>query len=89
MSRSKVRVFQGSGTVAAIVFGERNKKRKTLTRNIFHCSLGWTELMTTMAKMIYTYDLELVDQELDWHGDSRMHTVWEKPALMVKVSPRK
>lgn len=44
--------------------------------------------MTTMAKMIYTYDLELVDQELDWHGESRMHTVWEKPALMVKVSPR-
>lgn len=89
MSRPQVRVFRGSGTVASYCCLLRKEKTKTLTRNIFHYSLGWTELMTTMAKMIYTYDLELVDQELDWHGDSRMHTVWEKPALMVKVSPRK
>lgn len=82
MSRPKVRVFRGSGTVAV-------RKKRDADQEYYHCSLGWTELMTTMAKMIYTYDLELVDQELDWHGDSRMHTVWEKPALMVKVSPRK
>lgn len=65
------------------------EKERNADKKYYYCSLGWTELMTTMAKMIYTYDLELVDQKLDWHGDSRMHTVWEKPSLMVKVSPRK
>jgi hypothetical protein len=36
--------------------------------------------------MIYLYDLELV-QEVDWHRDSRMRTLWEKPRMMVRISP--
>lgn len=42
-----------------------------------------------MAKMIYKYDLELVDKDLDWHKVSKMHTLWEKPELMVRVRPWK
>ena len=51
-------------------------------------SLGWMELQTIMAKMLFRYDLELVNQEVDWHRDSHMHTLWEKPALMVRVKAR-
>ncbi|MCJ1383958.1 hypothetical protein MMC17_007072 [Xylographa soralifera] len=51
-------------------------------------SLGWMELHTTLAKLHYTYDLKLGDEMLDWHRDSRMHTLWQKPELMVKVVPR-
>lgn len=40
-----------------------------------------------MAKVIYRYDLELADEKLDWQKESRMHTLWEKPPLMVKVRP--
>ena len=52
-------------------------------------SLGWMELQTIMAKIVFRYDLELVDETLDWQRDSRMHTLWEKPPLMVKVIARK
>ncbi|KAJ0312158.1 hypothetical protein COL516b_001229 [Colletotrichum fioriniae] len=38
--------------------------------------------------LVYRYDLELADDSLDWHRDSRMHTLWEKPRLMVKLKPR-
>jgi hypothetical protein len=32
------------------------------------------ELNTIMAKLIYTFDFELIDQDLDWHRDSTMDT---------------
>ncbi|KAK1488453.1 benzoate 4-monooxygenase cytochrome P450 [Colletotrichum abscissum] len=58
------------------------------TRSCMGRSLGWMEIHTTMAKLVYRYDLELADESLDWHRDSRMHTLWEKPRLMVKLKPR-
>ncbi|KXH53928.1 benzoate 4-monooxygenase cytochrome P450 [Colletotrichum salicis] len=58
------------------------------TRSCMGRSLGWMELHTVMAKLIYKYGLELADESLDWHRDSRMHTLWEKPRLMAKLKPR-
>ncbi|EMD59105.1 hypothetical protein COCSADRAFT_176329 [Bipolaris sorokiniana ND90Pr] len=55
------------------------------TRSCMGRSLGWMELQTIMAKIIYRYDMELVDDTVDWHRDSRMHTLWEKPPLMVRL----
>ncbi|RYP61516.1 hypothetical protein DL770_009770 [Monosporascus sp. CRB-9-2] len=43
--------------------------------------LGWMELRTTLSKLFWVYDLELVDRELDWLRDSEMHTLWRKPKL--------
>lgn len=43
------------------------------------------ELQTIMAKIVYRYDMEPVDDDTDWHRDSKMHTLWEKPALMVRL----
>ncbi|KAI9787991.1 MAG: hypothetical protein M1816_007295 [Peltula sp. TS41687] len=51
-------------------------------------SLGWMELRTTLAKLHYVYDLELLSKDIDWQRDSRMHTLWLKPALQVKVVSR-
>ena len=38
--------------------------------------------------MHYKYDLELVDNSLDWHAQSKMHTLWEKPVMKVIVKDR-
>jgi hypothetical protein len=51
-------------------------------------SIAWMELNLTMCKLHYKYDLELVNADLDWHRDSRMHIVWHKPEMMVRVSSR-
>ncbi|KAH0370261.1 benzoate 4-monooxygenase cytochrome P450, partial [Aureobasidium melanogenum] len=48
-------------------------------------SLAWTELNLTLCKLHYKYDLELVNTDLNWHRDSKMHIVWHKPAMMVRV----
>ncbi|EUC39618.1 hypothetical protein COCMIDRAFT_10305 [Bipolaris oryzae ATCC 44560] len=58
------------------------------TRACMGRSLGWMELQTIMAKIIYRFDMELVDDTVDWHRDSRMHTLWEKPSLMVRLKKR-
>ncbi|ORY66218.1 benzoate 4-monooxygenase cytochrome P450 [Pseudomassariella vexata] len=52
-------------------------------------SLGWLEMRLFLAKIHYKYDLELVDPALDWHAQSEMHTLWQKPALKMIVRPRK
>jgi cytochrome P450 len=51
-------------------------------------SLAWIELNTVLAKLLWKYDLELVNQDMDWQRDSRMHTLWKKPELMVRVRAR-
>lgn len=58
-----------------------------LTRAPLH-SLGWMEMRTMLAKIHYKYDLELVDKTLDWHAQSEMHTLWQKPVMKVVVRPR-
>ncbi|KAI0146377.1 cytochrome P450 [Xylariaceae sp. FL1272] len=49
-------------------------------------SLAWMEMRTTLAKVVFTFDLVLVDQDLDWLRDSRMTTLWRKPPLRIRAS---
>ncbi|KAI1281081.1 cytochrome P450 [Xylaria sp. FL0933] len=51
-------------------------------------NLAWMELNTTIAKLHFKYDLELLSKDLDWHGESRMHTLWHKPKMFVRVKSR-
>ncbi|KAI1803849.1 cytochrome P450 [Daldinia bambusicola] len=73
-------------------------------------NLAWLDMRSILAKLVWTYDLELVgvsssasippskseskskgergDSLLDWHAESRMHTLWRKPALMVRARNR-
>lgn len=43
------------------------------------------EISLMLAKLFYTYSLELVDNRLDWEGQSRLHVMWWKPDLNVKI----
>jgi hypothetical protein len=42
----------------------------------------------TMAKMIWTFDMELVNPELDW-ANQKIWLVYEKPPLLVRLRLRK
>lgn len=52
-------------------------------------SLGWMELRTVLAKLHYKCSLELVNTDLNWQDDSKMHTLWQKPKMKVRVSQRR
>ncbi|KAI1098800.1 cytochrome P450 [Jackrogersella minutella] len=51
-------------------------------------NLAWLEMRTVLAKLLWTYNMELVNSHIDWHRDSRMLTLWKKPPLPVKVKRR-
>lgn len=46
------------------------------------------ELNLILAKMIWKYNLELVNSDLDWEGQSHLHVMWWKPKLMVRFQER-
>ncbi|KAI1348872.1 benzoate 4-monooxygenase cytochrome P450 [Xylaria sp. FL0043] len=51
-------------------------------------NLAWLNLRTIAVKLIWVYDLELVNTELDWHRDSQMHSLWRKPDLILRAKNR-
>ncbi|KAH6674968.1 benzoate 4-monooxygenase cytochrome P450 [Halenospora varia] len=52
-------------------------------------NFAYVEMCLILAKMHFSYDLELLDTSLDWEGQSRLHVMWWKPNLQVKFYPRK
>lgn len=57
--------------------------RSCLGRN-----LAWLEIRTTVAKLVWVYDLEAVDASVDWPRMSQPLALWHKAALMVRARNR-
>lgn len=51
-------------------------------------SFAYMEINLIMAKMFWQYDLHLVNPHLDWEGESQLHVMWWKPALMIRFAKR-
>ncbi len=51
-------------------------------------SLALMEMRMTLAKLFWTYDVELVDHSLDWLRDNKLYFLWEKPELKIRVRRR-
>ncbi|EME87800.1 uncharacterized protein MYCFIDRAFT_71270 [Pseudocercospora fijiensis CIRAD86] len=55
-------------------------------RNCLGKNLAYAEMRLIMAKMVWSFDMELELQSRDWIQRCRVHTLWDKPALMVRVT---
>ncbi|KAB8216388.1 cytochrome P450 [Aspergillus novoparasiticus] len=51
-------------------------------------NFAYMEINLILAKMLWKYHLSLVNPALDWEGESRLHVMWWKPALMVRFQER-
>lgn len=51
-------------------------------------NLAWIELSLLLSKILWVYDIELLNTDVDWLRDSKMAMLWKKPKLMVKTTPR-
>jgi hypothetical protein len=49
-------------------------------------SVRGVELLT-LPEIVYTYDMKLVNQDLDWINECKMHFLWWKPELNVQFLP--
>ncbi|RMI95602.1 hypothetical protein CDV36_016398 [Fusarium kuroshium] len=50
-------------------------------------NLAYLEAKMTLAAMVYSYDWELVDKDLDWFGQVKLLTFWRKLELLVRFHP--
>ncbi|KAF2808085.1 isotrichodermin C-15 hydroxylase [Mytilinidion resinicola] len=55
-------------------------------RNCLGKQLAYAEMRLIMARVFWTFDLELVEKETNWL-DQKVFSLWEKPPLMVKLTP--
>ena len=39
-----------------------------------------------LAKLVYAYDMELVNKNIDYEAECHMHFMWFKPELYVRFS---
>lgn len=46
------------------------------------------ELRTILAKMLWVFDMQLTDDNLDWNRDATSYLVWKRPELLVKYTRR-
>ncbi|KAF1941734.1 cytochrome P450 monooxygenase-like protein [Clathrospora elynae] len=56
-------------------------------RNCLGKNLALAEMRLVLAKLLFKFDLELVDKEKDWFGEQKLFTLWEKGPLMVRFTP--
>ncbi|KAH8719485.1 cytochrome P450 monooxygenase-like protein [Phaeosphaeriaceae sp. PMI808] len=54
-------------------------------RNCLGKNLAYAEMRLIVAKVLFNFDLELVDKENDWMQSQRVFVLWEKPSLMVRL----
>lgn len=52
-------------------------------------NLAHVEMNVTLAKILWRYDMYLVNTELDWNRENHIHVMWWKPELWVRFEDRK
>lgn len=50
--------------------------------------MAWMEMRLVLAKMYFTFDIELLDKDLDWHRDARIYLIWQRRELNARLSLR-
>ncbi|KAF9772101.1 hypothetical protein IL306_010215 [Fusarium sp. DS 682] len=72
-------------------FGDRKEASKPFSlgpRGCLGINLAYLEARIALASLIWKYNWELVNKELDWLSDVKLHLLWKKPKLMVRYHPR-
>jgi cytochrome P450 len=58
------------------------------SRNCIGQNLAWAEIRTILARLVWHFDMELMDESRDWVEGQKVYFLWYKPALMVKLKAR-
>ncbi|KAI0538755.1 cytochrome protein [Xylaria digitata] len=52
-------------------------------------NFAFIEMALCLTKMVYKYDWELVDKDLDWEAASKCYIMWWKAPIMLRLIDRK
>jgi hypothetical protein len=51
-------------------------------------SLANAEIKLVLARIIYNFDMELVDKNSDWMRNQKVYIIWRKSELLIKLKER-
>ncbi|KAF5576016.1 Isotrichodermin C-15 hydroxylase [Fusarium pseudocircinatum] len=51
-------------------------------------NLAYTEMRLLLAKLTFSFEMKVVNEDLDWDRDTHTSTFWDKPSLMVQFRKR-
>ncbi|KAI1358950.1 putative cytochrome P450 [Xylaria arbuscula] len=51
-------------------------------------SFAYLQMSLALSKMIYTYDFELLNKDLDWEAQSKHYVMWWKAPIRVRATNR-
>ncbi|KAL3483005.1 cytochrome P450 [Aspergillus germanicus] len=51
-------------------------------------NFAYMEMNLLMAKLFWTYDLELVNKNINWVTEGKVHVLWWKPKLFIRFHKR-
>ena len=51
-------------------------------------SFAMVQVNLLLAKLHFMFDMELVNKDLDWEAENRIHVMWWKPALLIRMKRR-
>ncbi|MCJ1249217.1 hypothetical protein MMC30_006440 [Trapelia coarctata] len=57
-------------------------------RNCIGRTLAYAEMRLLLANLVWHFDLELMKESEDWLDRNTIYTLWMRPELMVKLTPR-
>jgi cytochrome P450 len=50
--------------------------------------MAYAEMRLILARILWKFDLELLDKSHDWYTRQKTYLAWEKPPLMVNIRER-
>lgn len=71
--------------VCNFIGGNHNLLCKDHADNFSLDSFAYSEMSSCLAKIIFKYELELVDKDLDWEAQSRHYIMWWKAPICVRA----
>jgi cytochrome P450 len=72
-------------------FGDRKEAFNPFSLGPRAClgiNLAYLELRVILAKMVWAYEWEMVDKDVDWVRDNKMYLLWMKPEMKMRFHPR-
>lgn len=72
-------------------FGDRKEAFNPFSSGPRAClgiNLAYLELRVILAKMVWAYEWEMVDKDVDWVRDNKMYLLWKKPEMKMRFHSR-
>lgn len=56
-------------------------------RGCLGINLAYIEMRMILSKLVWHFDWEWLNKDLDWTNETMAWFLWKKPAIMVKFTP--